>query len=241
MRYDMGDARAVVQMRSDDKGKKKNKKAPEAEAAPVPGKAMEAPGEAMASLGSAYLGRFVATLQSAGGNTAVQTELSGLNEGHGAAVKAKADVIAFKAMTDGQKVAKLAEKNGGQLPQSKGKEPPPEGAAPKGMEDPGAVVGFHQQRSGQLAQLASAYQAMQARTAQLAGMAGSTPSRRRPSPRRRPTSPRSARSTWACPAPTPRSARTSRPTSTRRWRPLRSPPGRCTRSVWRSSRSSRRR
>lgn len=171
----MGDARAVVQMRTDDKGDKKKKQAPEQEAGPVPGKAMEAPGEAMASLGPAYLGRFVATLQSAGGNTAVQTELQGLQEGHGAAVKAKADVVAFKAMTDGQKVAHLAEKHGGQLPASKGKAAPPEGTAPKGMEQPAAVVGFHQQRSGQLAALAGAYTAMQAKAAQLAGMAGLDP------------------------------------------------------------------
>lgn len=168
----MGDARAVVQMRADDKGKKKGKKAPEVEAAPVPAKAMEAPGEAMASLGPAYLGRFVATLQSAGGNTAVQTELSGLKEGHGAAVKAKADVVAFGQMTEGQKVAQLAEKHGGQLPESKGKEAPPEGQAPKGMEEPAAVAGFHAQRAAQLAQLATAYSAMQGRAMQLAAMAG---------------------------------------------------------------------
>lgn len=168
----MGDARAVVQMRTDDKGDKKKKQAPETEAAAVPEKAMEAPGDAMASLGEAYLGRFVATLQSAGGNTAVQTELQGLMEGHGAAVKAKADVLAFKTMTDGQKVAHLAEKNGGQLPESKGKQAPPEGTAPKGMEQPAAVVGFHQQRAAQLAQLATAYTAMQARAAQIAAMAG---------------------------------------------------------------------
>ncbi|TNF24814.1 MAG: hypothetical protein EP329_24250 [Deltaproteobacteria bacterium] len=162
-------------MRAGDKGDKKGKKAPQVEAAPVPEKAMEAPGEAMASLGSAYLGRFVATLQSAGGNTAVQTELTGLKEGHGAAGKAKADMIAFKAMTDGQKVAHLAEKNGGQLPESKGKEAPAEGAAPKGMEEPAAVVGFHAQRSAQLAQLATAYSAMQGRAMQLAAMAGLDP------------------------------------------------------------------
>lgn len=171
----MGDARAVVQMRSGDKGDKKKKQAPETEATPVPDKALDSPGEAMAALGQAQVGRLVSTLQAAGGNTAVQTELAGLEEGHGAAVKAKAEALAFKVMTDGQKVAHLAEKHGGQLPESSGKQPPPEGTPPDGMAQPAGVVGFHQQRAAQLGQLATAYAAMQGRANQIAAMAGLDP------------------------------------------------------------------
>ena len=171
----MGDARAVVQMRSDDKGDKKKKQAPEAEGAAMPDKALDSPGESIAALGAGHVERILASLQAAGGNSAVQTELSGLEEGRGAAVKAKMDVEAFKVMTDGQKVAKLAEKHGGQLPEASGKQAPAEGQAPAGMESPAAVVGFHQQRSGQLAALAAGYAAMQAKAAEVAATAGLDP------------------------------------------------------------------
>jgi len=106
----------------------------------------------------------------------VQTELTGLEEGHSAALKAKADAEAFKVMTDGQKVAHYAEKHGGQLPEGSGKKAPAEGAPPAGMEQPGAVVGFHQQRAGQLASLAAGYAAMQQQASQVAATAGLDPS-----------------------------------------------------------------
>lgn len=168
----MGDARAVVQMREDDKGDKKKAKGADVEVTALPAKALEAPGEVAGMLSPEHLARLVSTLQMAGGNTAVQSELTGLQEGRDAAVKGKTDKDAFDAMSDGEKLNQAAAKRGGQMPEPSGKQPPEPGTPPPGMESPASVVAFLSQRAGQLQQLAAEYGAMQAKATEISALAG---------------------------------------------------------------------
>lgn len=168
----MGDARAVVQMRADDKGDKKKVKGADVEVTALPGKALDSPGEIAGLLSPEHLARLVSTLQMAGGNTAVQSELTGLHEGRDAAIKGKTEKDAFEAMSDGEKLNHVASKRGGQLPEPSGKQPPEPGTPPPGMDSPQSVVAFLTQRAGQLQQLAAEYGAMQAKASEIAALAG---------------------------------------------------------------------
>ncbi|PIE19113.1 MAG: hypothetical protein CSA66_03075 [Proteobacteria bacterium] len=173
----MGDARTVVQMREDDKKNKQDKAAPAVERAAVPARAMAAPGAALGEAAkgvdlSGFAESLLASLQEAGGNTAVHSELVGLQQGATAANKAATDKATFDALSDVQKVAFAARKNGGQLPEPSGRKAPAAGEPPPGMDPPASVVAFHAQRAADMSAIADSYGQMAARASQLAGTSG---------------------------------------------------------------------
>ncbi|MCA9516263.1 MAG: hypothetical protein KC635_15080, partial [Myxococcales bacterium] len=168
----MGDARAVVQMRKRQQDDQEQAKTPEADAGPAaPPGAMGDPSGALAAMAGGIASTMLASLQAAGGNSAVQAELDGLNEGVAGMHAAKAEKDAFQQMTDGQKLNYYAEKHGGQLPQG-GQQAPPEGTPPAGASSPGEVAASHMARSGQLTALATAYSQVGATAGAAAATAG---------------------------------------------------------------------
>jgi len=167
----MGDAFAAVQLKSKKKRSEEDVTAPTVDLGPTVDGAMGAPGEALVSLGGAHAARLLSSLQLAGGNLAVQTELDGLNEGVQAMNTGKAEKDAFDAMSDMQKVAHLANKNGGELPEPSGQEPPEPGTPPEGATAPGDIVASHSQRAGDIAALSAAYATLQAQAASIASLA----------------------------------------------------------------------